>query len=670
MKEGLSVRARRALPVALIVVVGALVFLPLAGKLGFYRDDWYMLWSANARGADSIIDLFSIDRPFMGYTYDLTYRLLGDSPVNWQLYAFVLKTLGALAVFGIVRLIWPEQRQAATGAALLFLIYPGFLGQPNAATKTNQLLSLTAALVSVWLSGIAVSRTRRGSRLALTTAAILLGLLNLLLYEYMIGLEVMRVGVLWLVPQQTQSLDLRRRIRRFLMDAWPYALPVLAFVIWRLGFFHSERGGTDQFVVLQSALGSLRNSLVHVGLQSIMDVLETVVLAWAVPFERYAAVERARSLAAALLMGAVIIALFLAAIRVERRWSKEGEAAGGLERAASVILFACVSLYGALFPVLVAGRDVSFDGGYDKYTLHASPAAAILIVGFIFAFLRGRGRQALLGLLIFLGVSSSLLNAYHWERFWENEKTVWWQLWWRAPGLQDGTVLLVTVPEDSFFEDYEIWGPANLIYRPGLRTITLGAEVLNPSSIAKVWAGAVETRGMRKLTYERDFNRSLLLSLPSDDSCLRVVDSEDLTLPLEYESELVPILRFSHVEQINPDGATSAPPSVMFGAEPGHGWCYYYQKADLAKQAGDWKTVKDLGDKVMAAGLKPIDQVEWLPFLEAYLWAGDQRTADTINSWMGYKAMLPREICAALDRGGFRFGDAIQAAMHATVCGP
>ncbi len=144
----------------------------------------------------------------------------------------------------------------------------------------------------------------------------------------------------------------------------------------------------------------------------------------------------------------------------------------------SVVLFAGLSLYGALFPVLMAGRDVNFDGGYDKYTLHASPAAAILLVAFIFGFSRGRGRQMLLGLLIFLGVSSSVLNAYHWERFWENQRAVWWQLWWRAPGLQDGTVLLVSIPEESFFEDYEMWGPANLIYRPGLQTITLGAEIL------------------------------------------------------------------------------------------------------------------------------------------------------------------------------------------------
>ena len=72
----------------------------------------------------------------------------------------------------------------------------------------------------------------------------------------------------------------------------------------------------------------------------------------------------------------------------------------------------------------------------------------------------------------------------------------------------------------------------------------------------------------------------------------------------------------------------------------------------------------------MAAGLKPIDQVEWLPFLEGYLWAGDQGTADTIASWMSYKATLPKEVCDALHRAGFRFGVAIQEAMQDTVCGP
>jgi len=606
----------------------------------------------------------------MGYTYDLTYRLLGDSPVPWQVYALVLKTLGALAVCGIVRLVWPEQRQAAVAAALLYLVYPGFLGQPNAATMTNQLLSLTAALGSIWLTGLAAGRAKRGARWALTSGAVLLGLLNFLLYEYMIGLEVMRIGVLWLVPQQREPLDARGRIRRLLRDAWPYALAIAAFLVWRLGFFHSGRAGTDQYSVLGSIVADVRGVLVHIGLQSVMDVLETVVMAWAVPLQRYAFEEGQRALAGTFCASAVLAAVVVMVHGREARPRPEHGLAGGGLGGGTVVLFGALSLYAALFPVLLAGRDVDFGNGFDRYTLHASPAAAILLVGFLFGFVQGRARHAFLGLLLFLGVSSTFLNANHWERFWENQKTVWWQLWWRAPGLEDGTVLLVSIPEEGFYEDYEIWAPANLTYRPGAQTITIGAEILNPNTIWEVRAGGSEERWMRKLHYERDFNRSLLLYLRSPSSCLRVVDREDLTLPLEYDAELIPILRFSHVEQIDVAGEAAPPPTVMFGHEPEHGWCYYYQKAELAKQAGDWETARRLADEAMAAGLKPADQVEWLPMLEAYLWSGDDEAASRIIAWMGGPfGKLPREICGDIERDGLRFGETVQAAMQGALCG-
>ena len=670
MPNGGSDLRRGAVPVGLILLIGALAFLPFAGRLGFYRDDWYMLWSGLTRDADSIIELFSIDRPFMGYTYDLTFRLLGSTPLPWQLYAYLLKTLSALAVYGIVRLIWPQQARAATAAALLFLIYPGFLGQPNAATKTNQLLSLTCGLSSIWLSGGALGTPRRGPRSALIVAAVFLGLVNFLLYEYMIGLEAMRFGVLWLVAQDRPGLPLRPRLLRLLKDAAPYLLATLAFLVWRLGFFQSERGGTDQFAVLATLTTGTRAFLVHVGLQSVVDILETVIFAWAVPFQHYAALETSRRIATAVVTGVALAGLAVAGMEWQRRLSPADDEGEGRAQTVSVALFAGISLYASLLPVLVAGRDVNFDGGYDKYTLHASPAAAMLLAALGFGFLRGRRRHVFVGMLIFLGVSSTVLNAYHWERFWENQKTVWWQLWWRAPGLRDGTNLLVSLPEEAYFEDYEVWGPANLIYRPGVAVIKIGAEVLNATSIAKVRAGRVEERSMRKLTYTRDYNRSLLLSMRSDQSCLKVVDRQDLTLPLAFPASLGPILRFSYLDQIDLTAETAPPRSDVFGEEPPRTWCYYYQKAELAKQRGDWGSVKALADEVLALNLKPLDPVEWLPFVEGLLWAGERSTAAEVGKRMGGDPFLPREVCEALDRGGFRFGDEIRTAMKETICNP
>jgi hypothetical protein len=658
----------RLLPVGLILLISALVFLPFAWKLGFYRDDWYVLWSANTRGASSIIDLFSIDRPFMGYTYALTYRLLGNSPVGWQIYATVLKALGAWAVYAIVRLIWPGQKPAAIAASLIYLVYPGFLEQPNAGTMTNQLLSLNAVLWSIWLSGMAILARSRRVKVALILLAVLLSLLNLFLYEYMVGLELLRLGVLWFVLDQGELFQQRGRIRRLFNQWWPYLGLVLAFLVWRLVVFKSERVGADQFAIVQSMLASPRIVLTHLSLQTIMDTLETFFMAWGVPLHQYAMLEKPRLVLIALAIATLTTAAALSGLWLYRRLDNAEIDRTRHSHALKVCLLGIAAFYAAIFPVLLSGRDIHYSSGFNRYTLHASPAVAILLVGVIFGFVRGRMQQVFLAAFLFLGVSTHILNAFYWERFWENQKAVWQQLNWRAPGLKDGTILIVSFPEEGYFEDYEAWGPANLIYRPGLKAVTIGAQVPLPETTWKVWSGLVEERSMRKLTYVRDYKKSLVLELPADNSCLKVVDSNDIALPMRYETRLIPLLEFSHIDQIDVYGQNSGLPSDLFGDDLDRGWCYFYQSAELFKQAGDWDTVAELGNEAIAASARPVDRVEWLPFLEAYLYTGDTEKAGYVTGEINADYPLVRQVCDALVRNQYAFGETLQQELNQALC--
>ena len=65
--------------------------------------------------------------------------------------------------------------------------------------------------------------------------------------------------------------------------------------------------------------------------------------------------------------------------------------------------------------------------------------------------------------------------------------------------------------------------------------------------------------------------------------------------------------------------------AYTFGKELPHEWCYYYQKADLARQQGDWTRVSQLGDEAQKLGCHPNDQMEWMPFLQAYALLDDLR---------------------------------------------
>jgi hypothetical protein len=114
----------------------------------------------------------------------------------------------------------------------------------------------------------------------------------------------------------------------------------------------------------------------------------------------------------------------------------------------------------------------------------------------------------------------------------------------------------------------------------------------------------------------RDFHNVLLITVPSSTSCAHFIDGS-LPVYSEYESLLVEqVGAYSHIDRIIPTGNAPIPPAHIFGAEPVHDWCYYYQKASLARQVGDWTEVGRLYDQTVALNLDATDKSELVPFIE------------------------------------------------------
>ena len=74
----------------------------------------------------------------------------------------------------------------------------------------------------------------------------------------------------------------------------------------------------------------------------------------------------------------------------------------------------------------------------------------------------------------------------------------------------------------------------------------------------------------------------------------------------------------------NPD---FAPDPAIFGSEPAHTWCYYFEKADLARQYSDWQTILKLQTEANQKGYTPTNDAEYLPFIEANVQTGNWQTA-------------------------------------------
>jgi hypothetical protein len=108
----------------------------------------------------------------------------------------------------------------------------------------------------------------------------------------------------------------------------------------------------------------------------------------------------------------------------------------------------------------------------------------------------------------------------------------------------------------------------------------------------------------------------------------------------------------------------------LFGPEPGHGWCSFYQQASLARQRGDWAEVLRLAETVEDGPARPLDRSEWLPFLEAYVAAGRMDQAAEIASRIGYDEEIRHALCDAIANApppGFSSEN--QADLMRVLCG-
>ncbi len=605
-----------------MLIVSGLAYLPLMGKFGYYNDDWYLMYAASAYGPNAFIDIFSVDRPGRILVMIPAYLLFGNNPLLYNISAYMFRVAGALALYWLLNILWPKRRPFTTLASLLFLVYPGFLSQPNAIDYQSHIVALAAALFSVALTVKAVATQRLVLRWILHVLSILFGWLYLSQMEWYIGFEFFRWACVFLLSARAGGAFLQEA-RQTIRAAYPSLLIPIFFLTWRLFFFESERGATNTDIQFELIRQYPIQTLYHWSVQLVQDLFDVLVSAWVIPLSQLKQYFQA--------WGGVLVLIGVALSLVmfnKLSSNDDRDPAPRHDFFKKSLLVGFLSAAAGLLPVVMANREVAFPF-FSRYSLVSSVGVCIFLASLLVR-IEGRPlRSGLTGGLLAVALLVHYANSVSHAKETASIQTFWWQVSWRVPQLAPRTTLVANYPSGVIEEDYFIWGPANLIYYPEKRNAeniqpVLFASVLNKGSIKNILARERQTYDNRKniITYP-NYRNVLIISQPAATSCVHVIDGMHPEFSEREPGTIREIGPFSETEHILLDQAPHTPPSLAFGPEPEHGWCYYYQKADLARQLGDWDTVLQLGQEAFGKNLTPQDSIEWMPFLQAYARTGD-----------------------------------------------
>jgi hypothetical protein len=657
--------------IVFLILISALTYLPNVLALGYYRDDWYYMYDGLVAGPDIFNIMFEHLRPARGPFYSTLFSIFGNFPLPYHLTSFLWRLLGGFAMFWLFDLLWPKRRSARFFTALMFTIYPGYLWWVAGVEYQPMVFGLGIHVLSIAASLKAINTLPTRLRIFWYLFSIVSGWYALALVDYAIGMELFRLmGVFLLVQRRMPEGSLKDKTVRTVTLAAPFILIPVTFLLWRQIFFENWRKATDVSLQLGAIFSSLNLTLWFL-VRLIQSMLNVSIFAWFVPFTQLFFASRLRELMIgfAIAFSGVVLALF-----AEHSFKSITTRKGDNDERWTIqaVVLGLLGTIAGILPVVLGNRLVSFSR-FSHYALPASVAAVLFLTGLVFSIKDNILKKGVMGLLITLAILThhGLAVQAKTERKLIND--FWWQMSWRAPDLQSGALLLVEYPF-GFADDIDVvYGPANYIYYPEKQPASpvqmmLSAEVVGGSTAVDVLMGKKERSGNYYGAHEYSFSYDnvLIISYPTTRNCVRIFDPRWPNFSIYDRDWILQTAENSNIDNVLVSGSRHFPPEYLFGPEPERDWCYYYQKADLARQIGDWEAIVALHKESRRSGYTPNDQIELIPFLQAYAYLGDFQSVKKISTIINSERWYKFQACQVL-RGMSDQGFALEPEMNASV---
>jgi hypothetical protein len=445
------------------------------------------------------------------------------------------------------------------------------------------------------------------------------------------GLEFLRPVILWFALRE-RGLGVGSRILRSIKIWTPYLIILGVYTWWRFFVYgasvESRNDPVGMKLLLSDPIAELRIILSNI----IPDTLSIVVTAWyRILDPSFFNLTDRRDLLFIMLSIIAGLGTFLA---LNYR-SDEGNAdpsAGLLWRREALWLGLIILVLG-LIPPYVGGLFINEKNPLwnSRFGL-ASMLGASLIVIVLLEMISSNVKTRFVIFAILIGFSvgyhARYTNDFRWA--WRKEVNFYRQLILRVPSLEPGSAIIAEGEILYYMGDYPTAYAINTLYAEPLGGHRNGIMDYWFFGITTHYGGAVDefSQGMdidashRNVSFTGRSDKSLIISFePEKGQCLYVIRPQD-----SWYRKLPPLLKktshLSALDRIDTSARSDSSFLRAVGLEYPDDWCAYYQKADLARQTGDWGRVAEIWDSARRLDFAPGAYFEYFLFLDAFTQLG------------------------------------------------
>jgi len=632
-------------------ILGLLCFLAYGlflGKVGFYMDDWYLMWWKHAFGSSEYINFFNNSRPLISYYFIVINFLMGgtENPLVWQIIGLITRWLSVIAFWQMLNTIWPKATKQNAWVAVLSAVFPGFTQHWIVFIYSYFFLCLAGFFFSITLM---IKAFKSKKHFGLFYA------LSILIMAYVVpgsefyaGLELSRLCIIWFTCTKIE-LKFWRRILTVIKIWTPYGIIYAGFLIWRVFFFQSIYHSVSVESIFSKGFLNAVISILQTLYQAIIDAILRI---WVNPFNLNNYPE---SGIVSMIILVVTILIFIGMIIWQKLSFKKVESNSlqevNLWRKQAPIL-AVVSLVVAIIPFLSANLPIDMYYPYDRFLLAFLMGSCLFVVWAIESIGSNEIRTILfVSAIVATSTAYQISNANFYKNFWSTQTRLYWHLVWRMPNIAKNTTLIAyEMPYRDYWTGGALTAQVNWTYNPNGTSKNVDyLFVLLNSKQKKFIQKTIPNQNIDFndliYTFTGNTSQSVFVHYTSE-GCMRVLDSvqnppefvwDDVNNPYQdmEERRIKETINGANLTDLNLISSDPSekviPLSKIVGDEPKHDWCYYFEKADLAWQDKNYEKIIDLFNQADQNGLSSSIASEYYPFVDAFAQLGFMEKAVAVT---------------------------------------